>query len=75
MYFGIQGMLERIPSGLSGYVLGTWIAYFYIPTGNDIYVRSLTLIGGLSIIVTSLLFVRVPLKENIKKTENLKKDH
>ncbi|WP_297216995.1 MFS transporter [Thermoplasma sp.] len=69
MYFGIQGLLERIPSGLSGYVLGAWISYLYLPTNNEVYIRSLALIGGLTIILTSLLFIRVPLKENIKKMQ------
>lgn len=66
MYFGVQGLLERIPSGLSAYVLGWWITYLYIPTMNPIYIRSLGLIGGGFIILTSFIFIIVPLKQGIK---------
>ncbi len=66
MYFGVQGLLERIPSGLSGFVLGLWISYLYQPTNNLIYIRSLGLIGGAFTIATALLFFLVPLKQDIK---------
>lgn len=66
MYFGVQGLLERIPSGLSGFVLGLWMSYLYTPSGNPIYIRSLGLIGGAFTIATAILFVFVPLKQGIK---------
>lgn len=67
MYFGVQGFLERIPSGLSGFVLGLWISYLYYPTLNDIYIRMLGVIGGISVLITAILFIFVPLKQDIKK--------
>jgi GPH family glycoside/pentoside/hexuronide:cation symporter len=67
MYFGVQGLLERIPSGLSGFTLGLWISYLYDPTSNDIFIRLLGVIGGLFVLTTAVLFVFVPLKQDIKK--------
>lgn len=66
MYFGVQGLLERIPSGLSGFVLGAWITYLYDPSRNPLYIRSLGLIGGAFTIATALIFIFVPLKQGIK---------
>ena len=57
MYFGVQGLLERIPSGLSSFVLGIWITFIYMPTMNNIYIRALGIIGGISTLITALLFV------------------
>ena len=72
MYFGVQGFLERIPSGLSGFVLGIWISYLYYPTLNDLYIRLLGVIGGVSVLITALLFIFVPLKQDIKKRNLVK---
>ncbi|MEM3197914.1 MAG: MFS transporter [Thermoplasmata archaeon] len=69
MYFGVQGLLERIPSGLSSFVLGIWITFIYMPTMNNIYIRALGIIGGISTLITALLFVFVPLKQNAIKNE------
>ncbi|MEM0290719.1 MAG: MFS transporter [Thermoplasmata archaeon] len=69
MYFGVQGLLERIPSGLSSFVLGIWITFIYMPTMNNIYIRALGIIGGISTLITALLFVFVPLKQNVIKNE------
>ncbi|MDA8056259.1 MAG: MFS transporter [Thermoplasmatales archaeon] len=66
MYFGVQGLLERIPSGLSGFILGLWISYLYVPSGNPFFIRSLGLIGGAFTIGTAIAFVFVPLKQGIK---------
>ncbi|WP_297216956.1 MFS transporter [Thermoplasma sp.] len=66
MYFGVQGLLERIPSGLSGFVLGLWITYMYLPTHNSLFIRDLSLIGGIPIIINAILFIFVPLKQDIK---------
>ncbi len=66
MYFGVQGLLERIPSGLSGFVLGLWITYIYAPTDNPLYIRALALIGGAFTIATAITFLFVPLKQGIK---------
>ncbi len=66
MYFGVQGLLERIPSGLSGFVLGLWISNFFLPTENIMFIRDLSLIGGIPIIISAVLFYFVPLKEGIK---------
>lgn len=69
MYFGVQGLLERIPSGLSGFVLGAWITTLYVPTGDPFYVRALGLIGGAFTLATAVAFFFVPLKQGIKKNE------
>ncbi|MCL4450198.1 MAG: MFS transporter [Candidatus Thermoplasmatota archaeon] len=66
MYFGVQGLLERIPSGLSGFVLGIWVTYLYEPTGNPIFIRALALIGGAFTVITAITFFFVPLKQGIK---------
>ncbi|MBD6955501.1 MAG: MFS transporter [Thermoplasmata archaeon] len=67
MYFGVQGLLERIPSGLSSFALGIWITYLYYPSSNDIYIRLLGVVGGISIIITAILFIFVPLKEGVRR--------
>jgi GPH family glycoside/pentoside/hexuronide:cation symporter len=67
MYFGVQGLLERIPSGLSGFVLGLWITYLYYPTLNNLYIRLLGVVGGVSVLITAILFIFVPLKQGVKK--------
>ena len=69
MFFGVQGLLERIPSGLSAYVLGWWITYLYEPTKNLLFVRSLGLMGGAFIILTSFIFIFVPLKQHKKSSQ------
>jgi|GEM_PF-1498335 len=66
MYFGVQGFLERIPSGLAGFVLGLWITYLYQPSGNPMFIRSLGLIGGAFTLATAISFLFVPLKQGIK---------
>lgn len=66
MYFGVQGLLERIPSGLSGFALGLWITYLYIPTLNNLYIRLLGVVGGISVIITAILFIFVPLRQGVK---------
>jgi GPH family glycoside/pentoside/hexuronide:cation symporter len=66
MYFGVQGFLERIPSGLAGFVLGYWISDLYMPTHNIVYIRLLGVIGGLFTLATSIMFFWVPLKQDIK---------
>ncbi len=66
MYFGVQGLLERIPSGLAGFVLGLWISDLYNPTLNLFYIRFLGVIGGIFTVMTGLFFILVPLKEGIK---------
>jgi GPH family glycoside/pentoside/hexuronide:cation symporter len=69
MYFGVQGLLERIPSGLSGFVLGLWITYLYQPTGDPLFIRALGLIGGAFTLATAIAFFFVPLKQGIKSME------
>ncbi|MCL4412761.1 MAG: MFS transporter [Candidatus Thermoplasmatota archaeon] len=64
MYFGVQGFLERIPSSLSGFVLGLWITFIYSPSGNAVFIGLLGIIAGLAVIATSLTFFAVPLKEH-----------
>ncbi len=72
MYFGIQGLLERIPSSLAGLALGYWISYVYLPTRNPEYIGFLGLISGVTLIITVLLFFRVPLpREGVKKAEEV----
>jgi len=66
MYFGVQGFLERIPSGLAGFVLGYWISDLYMPTHNIVYIRLLGVVGGLFTLATSIMFFWVPLKQDIK---------
>ncbi len=70
MYFGIQGILERIPSGISLVFVGLWMQYLYGPTGNQVYIMLMALIGGLSVLVTSISFRIVPLKEHRKKAQD-----
>ena len=65
MYFGIQGLLERIPSSLAVLAVGAWMTFVFIPTGNMIFIRLLGVIGGSFVILTSVLFRFVPLKEDI----------
>ncbi len=67
MYFGVQGLLERIPSGLSGFILGIWITDLYGISNNVLYIRLLGVIGGAFTILTGLFFILVPLKEGIGK--------
>jgi GPH family glycoside/pentoside/hexuronide:cation symporter len=66
MYFGVQGLLERIPSGLSGFFLGLWVTYLYQPSGDPFFIRALGLIGGTFTIATAIAFLFVPLKQGIK---------
>ncbi|MGC8618316.1 MAG: MFS transporter [Thermoplasmata archaeon] len=69
MYFGVQGLLERIPSGLSGFVLGLWVTYLYEPSGDPFFIRALGLIGGAFTLATAIAFLFVPLKQGIKVRE------
>ncbi|MEM3711867.1 MAG: MFS transporter, partial [Thermoprotei archaeon] len=66
IYFGVQGLLERVPSSLAGLVLGLWITNLFQPTHNTLFIRLLAVVGGVSILITALLFVFVPLKQDIK---------
>lgn len=67
MYFGVQGLLERVPSALAGLALGFWITDLFQATGNVIFIRLLGVIGGSSTIITAILFMFVPLKQGIRK--------
>lgn len=66
IYFGVQGMLERVPSGVAGLVLGWWISTFYIPTQNEAYIRALGPIAGAFLLFAAVVFIFIPLKQGLK---------
>lgn len=69
MYFGVQGFLERIPSGVSVFAVSVWVQYTYVATNNLVFIRMLGVIGGIFTILTGICFIFVPLKQGIKKQQ------
>jgi len=66
MYFGIQGLIERVPYALSGLFVGWFYTSFYLPTSSQMTIRYIPFIAALSTVVMVLIFSRVPLKEKLK---------
>ena len=61
MYFSVQGLMERIPSSMAGLALGYWITYVYLPHRSEVFIGLLGVISGITLLITALLFFRVPL--------------
>lgn len=66
MYFGIQGLIERVPYALSGAFVGWYYTTFYLPTSSAVTIRYIPFIAALSTVVMVLIFIKVPLKEKIR---------
>ena len=69
IYFGVQGLVDRVPTGLAGLVLGWWVTNFYDPTQSVIYIRALGPFAGAFLIVAAVIFIFVPLKQGLKLKE------
>ncbi|MEM3908103.1 MAG: MFS transporter, partial [Nitrososphaerota archaeon] len=48
LYFGVQGLIDRVPTGLAGLVLGRWVTVFYNPAQSVVSIRALPLRWNLS---------------------------
>ena len=66
MYFGIQGLIERVPYALSGMFVGWYYSAFYLPTSSQMAIRYIPFIAALSTVIMVVIFTRVPLKEKLK---------
>ncbi len=69
IYFGVQGLVDRVPTGLAGLALGWWVTNFYDPTNSVIYIRALGPFAGSFLIVAAVIFIFVPLKQGLKLKE------
>ena len=66
MYFGIQGLIERVPYALSGAFVGVYYSAVYLPSSSQTAMRYLAFIAALSTAIMVVIFSRVPLKEKLK---------
>jgi Na+/melibiose symporter-like transporter len=66
MYFGIQGLIERVPYALSGAFVGLYYSAVYLPSSSQTAMRYLAFIAALSTAIMVVIFSRVPLKEKLK---------
>ena len=66
MYFGIQGLIERVPYALSGMFVGWYYSAFYLPTSSQMTIRYIPFIAAFSTVIMVVIFTRVPLKEKLK---------
>ncbi|MCL4412762.1 MAG: MFS transporter [Candidatus Thermoplasmatota archaeon] len=64
-YFGMQGLIERIPYSLSGFFIGVYVTLF--AANLNFGMKLLPVISALSAIVMVIIFTRVPLKEGLKE--------
>ncbi len=65
IYFATQGFLGKITAALSGPALGALLSFLYFPTHDPIFIRLMEILGGITFIITAILFIFVPLKEGI----------
>jgi GPH family glycoside/pentoside/hexuronide:cation symporter len=66
MYFGIQGLIERVPYALSGAFVGLYYTTVYLPSNSQVTMRYIAFIAALSTVIMAVIFTRVPVKEKLK---------
>ena len=73
MYFGIQGLIERVPYALSGAFVGLYYSAVYLPSSSQTAMRYLAFIAAISTAIMVVIFSRVFFLR--RRCNGIRRDH